>query len=148
MNQQRDARDSHTLWLDDIEYRTEFGSESTKLEIAAALVSARGLMGMTQSNLADLAGTSQAYIAKLEKGDANPTIGNIGRLFACMWLKPEVRFVAIEPSKSVESAMIEHRGASEASVAFSEYLPTTYEVQVNPASGIDSGGRDLGVEAQ
>ena len=123
MNQQRDERDSHTLWLDDVEYRTEFGSESTKLEIAAALVSARGFMGMTQSSLAELAGTSQAYIAKLEKGDANPTIGNIGRLFACMWLKPEVRFVAIEPSKSIESVMIEYRGASETSVNFSNLAP-------------------------
>jgi transcriptional regulator with XRE-family HTH domain len=131
MTRQKDGLDSHTVWLEDIEYRTEFGSESAKLEIAAALFHARELMGMTQSQLADLAGTSQAYIAKLEKGDANPTIGNIGRLFACMWLKPDVRPVAIEPSKSIESAMIEFRGVSEANIAFPEPDFATYAFQFN-----------------
>ena len=139
MTPQRDGLDSHTTWLEDIGYRTEFGSESAKLEIAAALFHARALMDMTQSQLADLAGTSQAYIAKLEKGDANPTIGNVGRLFACMWLKPDVRPVAIEPSKSIESVMIELRGVSEANVAFSEPDFTTYAFRVNQRMGRAQG---------
>ena len=59
---------------------------------------------MTQSALAELAGTSQAYIAKLESGDANPTIGNIGRLFACMWLKATVEPAPMEAATSIEPA--------------------------------------------
>ena len=84
MTQRTDGHDSHLSWLQDIEYRKEFGAEGAKLEIAAALVRARELAGMTQSALAELAGTSQAYIARLESGDANPTIGNVARLFACI----------------------------------------------------------------
>ena len=88
----RDLQDSHTAWLEDVEYRREYGSEIAKLEIARALVAARKKAGMTQVGLAELAGVSQAYIAKLESGDANPSIGNIGRLFACMWFKPCISY--------------------------------------------------------
>ena len=122
MTQTGSGNDSHTLWLQDIEYRREFGSESAKLEIAAALVRARELMGLTQSALAELAGTSQAYIAKLERGDANPTIGNIGRLYACMWLKPNIEATPMEPAAPTDSLSI---GISEDSVRG--------ETSINPA---------------
>ena len=108
MTQPNVDNDSHIRWLQDIEYRKEFGSESAKLEMAAALVSARRVMNLTQSALAELVGTSQAYIARLERGDANPTIGNIGRLFASMWLKPRMDPAPMEPFTSMESAMIEN----------------------------------------
>ena len=110
MTQKGSGHDSHSLWLQDIEYRREFGSESAKLEMAAALVRAREMMGLTQSALAELAGTSQAYIAKLERGDANPTIGNIGRLYGCMWLKLSIEATPMEPVAPTESLSI---GAAE-----------------------------------
>ena len=106
MTQKGSGHDSHSLWLQDIEYRREFGSESAKLDMAAALVRAREMMGLTQSALAELAGTSQAYIAKLERGDANPTIGNIGRLYGCMWLKPSIEATSMEPVAPTESLSI------------------------------------------
>ena len=68
----RNLQDSHQEWLEDIEYRQEFGSESAKLEIAVALAAARKTAGVTQAGLAELAEVSQAYIAKLESGNANP----------------------------------------------------------------------------
>jgi transcriptional regulator with XRE-family HTH domain len=120
MTQEGDGHDSHTLWLQDIEYRQEFGSEGAKLEMAAALVYAREVMNMTQSALAELAGTSQAYIARLESGDANPTIGNIGRLFACMGLKPSIQPIPMEPFTSMEPVIIKNLGTSEASVEYSQ----------------------------
>ena len=133
MTQQVGGHDSHVLWLEDIEYRKEFGSESAKLEIAAALVRARELVNMTQSALAELVGTSQAYIARLERGDANPTIGNIGRLFACMWLKPAIEPTPMEPFTSIESVMIQNLSDSEASVDYSgAYTPLfPYSLQVS-----------------
>lgn len=97
---QHDPQDSHHSWLEDIEYRREFGSESAKLEVASALAAARKKAGMTQTGLAELAGVSQAYIAKLERGDANPSIGNIGRLLACMWFKTLIDFRDIKPTSS------------------------------------------------
>ena len=133
MTHQCDAHDSHPFWLQDIEYRKEFGSESAKLEVAAAFVRGRKVMNMTQSALAERLGTSQAYIARLERGDANPTIGNIGRLFACMWLKPRIEPTPMEPFTSIESVMIENLSPSEASVDYSEaYISTSpYSLQIS-----------------
>ena len=133
MTQQSDGHDSHALWLQDIDYRKEFGSESAKLDMAAELVNAREMMNMTQSALAELAGTSQAYIARLERGDANPTIGNIGRLFACMWLKPRIEPTPMESFTSIESVLIQNLSASEASVDYSRAYnsPIPYSLQVS-----------------
>ena len=134
MTQQSEGHDSHTLWLKDIEYRKEFGSESAKIEMAAALVHAREVMNMTQAALAERAGTSQAYIARLERGDANPTIGNIGRLFACMWLKPSIEPTPMEPFESLESIIIENLSTSEASVDYSQpFVPADsyYSVRIS-----------------
>ncbi len=121
MTRQSHVPDSHEIWLDDIEYRHEFGSETAKLEMAAALLRAREGMSLTQSRLANLAGTSQAYIAKLESGGANPTIGNVGRLFASMWLKPRIEHTLLEPSKFIESVVLNNLGASEASFDLSRF---------------------------
>ena len=120
MTQPMTSHDAHNEWLQDIDYRKEFGSESAKLDMAVALVDAREMMKMTQSDLAELVGVSQAYIARLERGDANPTIGNIGRLFACMWLKPGIRPAPMEPFNSMESVVIQNLSASEASVDYSD----------------------------
>ena len=107
-----EVKDSHVEWLEDIEYRQEFGWQTAKLEVAAALADAREAVGMTESALAERAGVSQAYIAKLERGDANPTIGHIGRLLAYMGLNPSVNVAPIEPAASSESVLVKDCTAS------------------------------------
>lgn len=99
--------DSHLEWLRDIEYRSAFGAETAKLEIAAAIADARSLARVSQARLAELAGVSQPYIAKLESGDANPTIGRAGELFASLWLRLTLSLVPLEPLTSIESVAIE-----------------------------------------
>lgn len=99
--------DSHLEWLRDIEYRSAFGAETAKLEIAAAIADARSLARVSQARLAELAGVSQPYIAKLESGDANPTIGRAGELFASLWLRLTLSLVPLEPLTSIESMAIE-----------------------------------------
>lgn len=99
--------DSHLEWLRDIEYRSAFGAETAKLEMAAAIADARSLARVSQARLAELAGVSQPYIAKLESGDANPTIGRAGELFASLWLRLTLSLVPLEPLTSIESVAIE-----------------------------------------
>lgn len=78
---------SGTARLDDLEYRREYGAERAKYEIALAFADARKQRGLTQEELAELVGVTQAYIAKLERGDANPTIGHIAGIAAAIWFK-------------------------------------------------------------
>ena len=87
-----DAMDMIREHIQDTEIRAEFGAEGLRLSFAFALINARESVGMTQTELAELCGVSQAYISKLESGEANPTIGKIGSIFAAMWMKPSIGF--------------------------------------------------------
>ena len=81
-----------TQRIDDLEYRREYGAERAKYELAFAIAEARRDLGLTQQDLATAAGVTQPYIAKLERGDANPTIGHIGGITGAIWLKLLLRF--------------------------------------------------------
>ena len=100
-----DAMDMIREHIQDPEIRAEFGAEGVRLRFALALLNARESVGMTQSELAEICGVSQAYISKLESGEANPTIGKIGAIFAAMWMQPTVGFEPLmrERRKSVAS---------------------------------------------
>lgn len=73
--------------LEDSEYRQAYGSINIKYDLAVTLGEARKSKDLTQAQLAALAGVSQAYIAKLESGEANPTIEHIGALLAALGLR-------------------------------------------------------------
>ncbi|MBI4308677.1 MAG: helix-turn-helix transcriptional regulator [Chloroflexi bacterium] len=66
-------------------FRRAYGAEDVKSSIAFLLREARTEKGLSQKEFAERAQVSQAYIAKLERGDANPTIGHMGELLALLW---------------------------------------------------------------
>ena len=138
------VEDSHAQWLEDIEYRQEFGSETARLAVAAALADAREAAGITQSALAERAKVSQAYIAKLERGDANPTIGHIGRLLACIWLKPSVGVTPMEQPTSAESVEVKSEDAPDLDLVCSDgsltELASSPVEQVSPEMWRPDGG--------
>ena len=77
-------KDDLTKDLQDKEFARGFGSELAKTDFAMLLVKARKVVGITQQELAAMAGTTQSYIAKLESGKANPTVGRIAELLALL----------------------------------------------------------------
>jgi len=66
------------------EFARAFGAAQAKSQAALALVKARRNVRMSQQMLAEKSGHSQPYIAKLERGDANPTLATVGTLLALM----------------------------------------------------------------
>lgn len=68
--------------LSDPEFTKYYGEGQAKMELALAMYAARSKLKLTQGQLAKRLDISQPYIAKLEKGDVNPTIGHIGGLLA------------------------------------------------------------------
>lgn len=73
--------------LQDPEYVKLYGAALAKTEFAVTLGKARHNCGLTQEQLATKLGRSQPYVAKLESGDANPTLGTIGSLLAVQGLR-------------------------------------------------------------
>ena len=73
--------------LKDIEYAKLYGEEDAKVDFAITLTKARRSLNLTQKELALKLNISQPYIAKLEGGEANPTLGTIGKLLATINLR-------------------------------------------------------------
>lgn len=73
--------------LRDVEFTKLYGAAQAKAELAVTLARARHRSGVTQKELGDRLGLSQPYIAKLEAGDANPTLGTVGCLLAVLGLR-------------------------------------------------------------
>lgn len=83
--------------LRDPEFAKMFGAAQAKSSFALTLVKARAESGLTQKELATKAGVSQAYIAKLEGGEANPTLERIGSLLAVLGLSLITDTTALSP---------------------------------------------------
>ncbi len=83
--------------LKDPEFKKEYGAEQAKLEFAVVLRNARTQSRLTQQQLAEALGHSQPYIARLEGGEANPTLTAIGRMLAALDLKIVIETTTIKP---------------------------------------------------
>lgn len=77
------------------EYTKLYGASDAKAEIAITLANARHMAKKTQEELANAMGLSQPYIARLEGGDANPTIGRIGGLLALLGFRLVAKVVPL-----------------------------------------------------
>jgi transcriptional regulator with XRE-family HTH domain len=83
--------------LQDPEAARYFGAARANSSFAITLAFARKKLGVTQQELAERAGVSQAYIAKLEGGEANPTLGRVGSLLAVLGLSLTTDVAPLSP---------------------------------------------------
>lgn len=83
--------------LQDPEFAKMFGAAQAKSSFALTLAKARAELGLTQKELATKVGVSQAYIAKLEGGEANPTLERIGSLLAILGLSLTTDSTTLSP---------------------------------------------------
>jgi len=83
--------------LQDPEFAKMFGAAQAKSSFALTLSKARAKSGLTQKELANKAGVSQAYIAKLEGGEANPTLERVGSLLATLGLSLTTDTTTLSP---------------------------------------------------
>jgi len=83
--------------LHDPEFAKRFGAARAKSNFAITLAEARRQLNLTQQQLAAKLGVSQAYIAKLEGGEANPTLERIGSLLAMLGLSLTMDTTTLSP---------------------------------------------------
>jgi transcriptional regulator with XRE-family HTH domain len=82
-------------WMKDPEFRAAYDALEDEFALASALIEARGRAGMTQAEVAQAMGTTQAVIARLEGGRSRPSTRTLERFAAATGSKLRIRFEPI-----------------------------------------------------
>ena len=75
------------------EFKAEYDALEPEFSIMQAMIDARKESGLTQKQLSERTGITQADISRLEKGNANPSLRTLRRLAAGMNMRIQLRFV-------------------------------------------------------
>jgi transcriptional regulator with XRE-family HTH domain len=105
-----------------------FGAAQAKSSFAITLVKARKAKGLTQQELARLAGVSQAYIAKLEGGEVNPTLERVGSLLAVLGFSLTTGTTALSPYPEAQTFEINWHSDAWLMPPAMEYLSFTTDI--------------------
>ena len=79
--------------MQDPAFRAEWDAQEPERQIMRAIVEGREESGMTQKQLSDITGITQADISRLESGTANPSLRTLKRLAAGMGMALKLEFV-------------------------------------------------------
>ena len=79
--------------MQDSEFRKEYEALQPEMDITRAILDARIRAGLTQKELSEKSGISQADICRLEKGTRNPSISLLKRLAEAMGSTLRIEFV-------------------------------------------------------
>ena len=72
------------------------------LEPAFQIARLRIERGLTQAQLAELVGTKQPSIARLERGTSEPSLAFLRKLAAALGMRVEINFVPVEHAQAVQ----------------------------------------------
>ena len=79
--------------MQDPAFRTEWDAQEPERQIMRAIVEGREESGMTQKQLSDITGITQADISRLENGNANPSLKTLQRLAKGMGMRMQIQFI-------------------------------------------------------
>ena len=84
--------------LQDEEFKREYEALQPEMDITRALLDARMQAGLTQLQLSERTGISQADISRLEKGTRNPSLALLKRLAEAMNSTLRIEFIPRKPT--------------------------------------------------
>ncbi|MDO8638971.1 MAG: helix-turn-helix transcriptional regulator [Candidatus Daviesbacteria bacterium] len=82
--------------LKDPVIKAEYDRLEPEFAIIQAVIDARINKGITQQKLAKKMGTTQSAIARLESGNANPSVSFLQKLAQALNSKLEIKFTAVK----------------------------------------------------
>ena len=88
--------DFKTEILKDPEVKTAYDELSPEYDIIQAMIDARKSQHMTQKDLSEATGITQADISRIENGTRNPSLAMLKRLATGMGMSLKVEFVPIQ----------------------------------------------------
>ncbi len=80
--------------LKDPKIKVEFDRLQPEFAVIRAMIDARVKKGLTQEKLAQKIGTKQSVISRLERGNANPSIGFLKKLAQALNSHLEIKFIS------------------------------------------------------
>jgi len=90
MNQMK-WNDAKTIINSDPEVMKELALNAVEYQIVRQIINARKELNLTQDQLAQLVGTKQSNISRLESGEANPTIEFLSKVAQAMGKTLDIR---------------------------------------------------------
>ncbi len=96
------VRELASKWKQDPEFRKAYDALEDEFALARALITARAEAELTQEQLANAMGTTQAAIARLESGRAKPSTRTLQRFAEATGTKLTIRFERIPGHKAMD----------------------------------------------
>lgn len=81
--------------LEDSNLKKEYDNLEPEYDIINAMIKARKEQGLTQKQLSELTGISQADISRIENGTRNPSLEMIKRLATGMGMRLKLEFIPV-----------------------------------------------------
>lgn len=94
----KNFRETLNEQLKDPEFRVEWEALEPERQIIRAIVDGREANDLTQKQLAEATGITQADISRLENGTANPSLRTLKRLASGMGMQLKIEFVPNAPA--------------------------------------------------
>lgn len=89
----KNFRDTLNEQLRDPEFKAEWDALEPERQIVRAMLEGRERAALTQQELAELTGITQADISRLENGTANPSLRTLKRLASGMGMQLRLEFI-------------------------------------------------------
>ncbi|MCI6878810.1 MAG: helix-turn-helix transcriptional regulator [Solobacterium sp.] len=81
--------------LEDSNFKKEYDDLEPEYDIINAMIKVRKERGLTQKQLSELTGISQADISRIENGTRNPSLEMIKRLATGMGMRLKLEFIPV-----------------------------------------------------
>ena len=86
--------------LEDPVVKAAYDELQPEYDIIQAMVDARKSQNMTQKDLSEATGITQADISRIENGTRKPSLGMVKRLAAGMGMRLKLEFIPVQTSKT------------------------------------------------
>lgn len=93
------VEEAAAAWMKDPAFRAEYDALEEEFALAGALIRARAAADMTQAQVADAMGTTQAFVARLESGRAMPSTRTLEKFARATGTRLRISFEAEAAAK-------------------------------------------------
>jgi DNA-binding XRE family transcriptional regulator len=94
-NHMMEIKDLHKKWMENPEYKAEYDALEEEFALMESLLRARTQANLTQEQVAERMETSQATIARLERGKVMPSTRTLKRYAEATGTRLKISFVPL-----------------------------------------------------